>query len=76
MDATTTPNNPPTTVQANLFKEAQAEEDAAETRRAHDNRVDLLITAKGHQRLRAFGFEVVQLSDKALGASTTDRRSL
>lgn len=75
MDATTTPNNLPSTAAANLFKDAERDHEAQEAALEHERRVDLLITPKGHQRLRAFGYEVVKVAD-SLPASTSDRRSL
>lgn len=75
MDATTTPINLPTTKQATLFKEEQASEDAAEAQREHDRKVDLMITPKKHQLLRAMGYDVVYTGESK-GPSTSDRRSL
>lgn len=76
MDATTTPSKLPTGKEANLFKQAAAEEAAKQEQGEHDRKVDLLISPKGHQRLRAFGFEVVHTGEESLEASTSDRRSL
>lgn len=63
-----------TVKEVELFAKSQ-EDQIAEDKREQDRKVDLLITPKGHQRLRAFGYEVVKLAE-ALPASTSDRRSL
>ena len=74
IDATSTPSNLPSTKKALLFKDEQAAEDEADRVTEHNRKVDLLITPKGHQRLRAFGYTVIECDPK--GASTSDRRSL
>lgn len=73
--ALTTPANLPTTKEANFFQVAATEREEDEKLLEHVRKVDLLITPKGHQRLRAFGFEVIY-TGKILPASTSDRRSL
>jgi hypothetical protein len=57
-----------------LFEGDEAQDELLEAQREHDKKVDLLITSKGHQRLRAFGYEVKKVAD-SLPESTSDKRS-
>jgi hypothetical protein len=63
------------TEELNMFQQAKADDQEVERQRELDNQINLLISPKNYQRLRAFGFEVIP-TGKYLGPSTTDRRSL
>ena len=58
-----------------LFGQAVAQDKEVEARRDLDRKVALLITPKGLEKLRAFGYDVVKKAE-SLPPITTDGRSL
>lgn len=70
------PEEKPPTTASHLFREDKEADEKLQAQRQMDRQVAYLITAKGLEKLRAFGFDVVRKSTGPLPQVTTDGRSL